>query len=316
MRAAAQEDPEVVRQLLARGADVHARSTTYDLPISLGNPLDDTGGGAVMVTQRGYTPLLFAARHGRVDNARLLLDAGADPNEAAPTGESALVIASFSDQGSVAKLLLERGADANEASAGYSALHTAILRGNLDLVESLLAHGADPNARLLKGSQQRREAYWFALSERWSGATPFWLASKFADVDIMRVLADHGADPRVAADNGTTPLMSIAGVGYRPIGVGFNRRDQGIGPDAARLFRAATEEPTLEGTTLALELGSDVNAVNDRGETAAHGAAGFGFSSVVELLVEHGARLDIENQRGQTAQQILCRGDSAAAICQ
>ncbi len=315
MRAAARDDPEVVRLLLEHGADIRARSTTYLLPVSLGNPLDDVGGGAVMVPQRGYTPLLFAARHGRVENVRLLLDAGADVDEAAPTGESALVVASFSGQGRVAALLLERGADPNDQGAGYTPLHTAVVRGDLELVEALCARGADPNARLIEGSQQRREAYWFALSERWRGATPFWLAAKFAEVDIMRALVDRGADPLLAADDGTTPLMSIAGIGYRPGSIGMNRRNQGIGPDAARLLKAANEQPTLEGTRLVLELGGDVNAANDNGNTAAHGAAVLGYASVVELLAEHGADLDVENQRGQTAQGVLCRQSPSHSLC-
>lgn len=315
MRAAARDNPEIVRLLLAHGADIHARSTTYLLPVSLGNPLDDVGGGAVMVPQRGYTPLLFAARHGHVDNVRLLLDAGADVNEAAPTGESALVVASFSGQGRVAALLLDRGADPNDQGAGYTPLHTAVVRGDLDLVEALCARAADPNARLKEGSQQRREAYWFALSERWRGATPFWLAAKFAEVDIMRVLVDNGADPLLAANDGTTPLMSIAGIGYRPGSIGMNRRNQGIGPDAAKLLKAANEQPTMTGTRMVLELGGDVNAANDDGNTAAHGAAVLGYASVVELLAEHGANLDVENQRGQTAKQVLCRQSPSHSLC-
>ena len=315
MRAAAGADPEVVRLLLAHGADIHARSTTYLLPVSLGNPLDDVGGGAVMVPQRGYTPLLFAARHGRVENVRLLLDVGADVDDTAPTGESALVVASFSGQGRVAALLLERGADPDDQGAGYTPLHTAVVRGDLELVEALCARGADPNARLAEGSQQRREAYWYALSERWRGATPFWLAAKFAEVDIMRALVDSGADPLLAADDGTTPLMSIAGIGYRPGSIGMNRRNQGIGPDAARLLKAANEQPTLEGTRLVLELGGVVNAANDNGNTAAHGAAVLGYASVVELLAAHGADLDVENQRGQTAQEVLCRQSPSHSLC-
>ena len=315
MRAAAGGNPELVRLLLAHGADVSARSNTYLLPVSLGNPLDDVGGGAVMVPQRGYTPLLFAARHGRVENARLLLDAGADVNAAAPTGESALVVASFSGQGRVARMLLERGADPDDQAAGYTPLHTAVVRGDLELVEALCARGADPNARLVEGSQQRREAYWFALSERWRGATPFWLAAKFAEIDIMRALLDHGADPLLAADNGTTPLMSIAGIGYRPGSIGMNRRNQGIGPDAARLLKAANEQPTLEGTRLVLALGADVNAANANGDTAAHGAAVLGYASVVELLAEHGADLTAENQRGQTPQAVLCRQTPEHPLC-
>jgi len=259
-----------------------------------------------MIPQRGFTPLLFAARHGRVENAGLLLDAGADVNEAAPTGESALVIAAFSDQGEVAAFLVERGADPNDTGAGYAALHTAVVRGDLELVKALVAHGADPNIRLTKGSANKRQAYWFALSERWAGATPFWLAAKFAEVDIMRALGETGADARLSTDEGLTPLMVIAGIGYRPGSVGLNRRDQGIGPDAAKLLAAATEQPTLAGTKIALKLGSDVNATNERGDTAAHGAASLGFASVVELLAEYGADLDIKNGSERTPMDMLC----------
>ena len=316
MRAAAQEDLEVVRLLLAHGADAHARSTTYQLAVSLGNATAELGGGSVMVPQRGFTPLLFAARHGRVENARLLLDAGVDVNEAAPTGESALVIASFSNQGEVARFLLERGADPNDLGAGYAALHTAVVRGNLELVKTLCARGADPNIRLTKGSPQRRQSYWYALSERWAGATPFWMAAKFAELDIMRALANNGADARLSTDTGITPLMAIAGISFRPGSVGLNRRDQGIGPDAARLLKAATEQPTWEGTKLALELGSDVTATNDRGDTAAHGAAALGFSSVVQLLAEHGADLDFKNKAERTAREVICRSsDSGFGNC-
>jgi len=307
MRAAAQENPEVVRLLLSHGADIHARSTTYELAVSLGNATAERGGGSVMIPQRGFTPLLLAARHGRVENARLLLDAGVDINEASPTGESALVIASFSAQGEVARFLVERGADLNDASAGYGALHTAVLRGDLELVKTLCAQGADPNIRLTNGSPQRRQSYWFAVSERWIGATPFWMAAKFAEIDIMRELAECGADAHLSTDDGITPLMVIAGISFRPGSVGLNRRDQGIGPDAARLLRAATEQPTLEGTRLALELGSDVNATNSRGDTAAHGAASLGFSSVVQLLAEHGADLNIKNSSERTAREVICR---------
>lgn len=307
MRAAGQENPEVVRLLLSHGADIHARSTTYELAVSLGNATSERGGGSVMIPQRGFTPLLFAARHDRVENARLLLDAGVDINESAPTGESALVIASFSDQGEVARFLVERGADPNDARAGYSALHTAVVRGDLELVKTLCTQGADPNIRLTNGSPQRRQSYWFAVSERWMGATPFWMAAKFAEIDIMRELAECGADARLSTDDGITPLMVIAGISFRPGSVGLNRRDQGIGPDAARLLRAATEQPTLEGTRLALELGSDVNATNSGGDTAAHGAASLGFSSVVQLLAEHGADLNIKNSSERTAREVICR---------
>ena len=260
MWAAAQSNPEVVRVLLAHGADLHARSDVHLLPVSLGE--GDPFGPPFMEPQRGSTPLLFAVRHGHVENARLLLDAGDDVNQVAPNGQSALVLASFSGQGELAAFLLERGADPEAAEAGYTALHAAVSRGDLELVKALAAHGADVNSRITKGSRQKRNINWYALSATLTGATPFWLAAKYAEVDIMRVLAENGADPLLSPENGTTPLMAVAGAGWNTRS--NNRRDQGIGVDAAELLVAAGERSTWEGTRLALELGSDPNATDPR----------------------------------------------------
>ena len=309
MWGAAQEDPEVVRVLLEHGADVRARSATHLLPVSLGDgdPFEES----VMQPQRGSTPLLFAARHGRIENARLLLDAGADVNETAPTGESVLVRASFSDQGKFAAFLLERGANPNAAGAGYTALHTAVLRGDLELVKALCAHRADPNSRITKGSRQHRNTNWYALSGSLAGATPFWLAAKYAEIEIMRFLVANGADPLLSPNNAMTPLMAVAGAGWRPRN--SNRRDQGVGVDAAQLLVSAGERSTWEGTKLALELGNDVNATDPDGNTALHAAVKLAFPTVVQLLVEHGGKLDIQNEDGKSAQDLMCR-DSAGNL--
>ncbi len=309
MWAATQENPEAVRVLLAHGADVHARSETHLLPINLGsgNPFEDY----VLQPQRGSTPLLFAARHGRIDNARLLLDAGADVNVKAPNGESALVLASFSDQGRMAAFLLERGADPTVDDAGYTALHTAVSRGDAALVKALCAHGADPNARLTNGSRQQRNLNYYSLSAQLAGATPFWLAAKYAEVGIMRALAACGADPLAMPDNGITPLMAAAGAGWATRA--SNRRGQGIGVDAARLLVAAGERPTFEAAKLALELGADVNATDPAGNTALHAAVRLAYPTVVDLLVEHGARLDVANDNGRSPQDLLCR-DAAGRL--
>ena len=302
MWAASQENPKVVRVLLAHGADIAARSDSHLLPVSLGD------GNAFeqyfMEPQRGSTPLLFAARNGRIENATLLLDAGADVNEGTPNGQSALVMASFSGQGELAAFLLERGAKPN-AAAGYTALHTAVLRGDLDLVRALFAHGADPNARIERGSRQQRNLNWYGLSGALAGATPFWLAAKYAEVEIMGFLASAGADPLLSPNNGITPLMAAAGAGWTTRS--SNRRDQGIGVDAARLLVSAGERATREGTKLALELGNEVNAADPDGNTALHAAVRLAYSSVVELLVDHGGDLDIENQAGRSARDLMCR---------
>ncbi len=303
MWAAAQPNPEAVRVLLAHGADVHARSTSHLLPVSLG------GGNAfeeyTMQPHRGSTPLLFAARNGRIENARLLLDAGADVNDKAPDGQSALVLSSFSGQGRFAELLLERGADPEAADAGYTALHTAVLRGDPVLVKALCAHGADPNSRITKGSRQQRNLNWYALSSAQAGATPFWLAAKFAEAEIMRSLAECGADPLLSPDNGAPPLLVAAGDGW--VTRSANRRGQGIGVDAARLLLSAAERPTREATLLTIELGNDPNATDPDGNTAMHEAVRLGFPTVVQLLVDHGGDLDIANQDGTSARDLICR---------
>ena len=309
MWAAAQENPEAVRVLLAHGADVHARSATHLLPVNLGD--GDPFEQFVMQPQRGSTPLLMAARNGRIENARLLLDAGADVNEQMPTGESALVLASFSDQGSFAAYLLERGADPNSADAGYTALHTAVSRGDAELVKALCAHGADPNSRLTKGSRLQRNLNFYSLSGKLAGATPFWLAAKYAEVEIMRTLAANGADPLLVPNNGLTSLMVAAGAGWTIRS--SNRRDQGIGIDAAQLLVSNSERSTWEATRLALELGGDVHATDPAGNTALHAAVTLAYPTVVELLVEHGAKLDRENKAGASAEDLACR-DAAGKL--
>ena len=180
MWAVAQGHPDVVRLLLAAGADVGARARTRSLLVSLGGSGAD---GAADLPLGGYTPLLFAARQGSVESARLLLDAGADVNETAPDGASPLVVASFSGHGELAAFLLRRGAEPNAARAGYAALHAAALRADERLVRTLVAHGADPDIRLTRGSRVPRATHWWVLPGSLAGATPFLLAAKYADIE-------------------------------------------------------------------------------------------------------------------------------------
>ena len=326
MWAVANRHPEVTRALLAHGADVRARSSTRTRVFSMGGSRSagSASGGISLeeVELGGSTPLLFAARSGDLESARQLVDAGADVHDTAPDGNTALVIAAHSGHGSLAAFLLDEGAEPNAAPLGYTALHAAVVRGNLldrnvrnadpgagvSLVRALLAHGADPDARLLKGTPVRRWSHDFAFMAPWVGATPFWLAAKFLEADMMRVLADAGADLRLASSNGTTPLMAAAGLGYsRGGGSAFikNRRDfSSYNPVASAELGSripvAEERLALEAVTLALELGADVNATSDGGDTALHAAAAQGMNTVIELLIDRGGDVNAENRRGQT----------------
>ena len=172
-------------------------------------------GPAKVVQMGGSTAMLFAARVGCIECAKALLAGGGNVNDIAPDGNSALVLAAHSGQGAFAAFLLDKDAQPNTHGAGYTALHAAVLRGDLDLVKALLAHGANPNARLENGTPLRRDGPDFALPESLVGATAFLLAAKYADVDMMRVLAAGGADVKVAAKDGSTPLLA-AGAELRP----------------------------------------------------------------------------------------------------
>jgi ankyrin repeat protein len=174
-------------------------------------------------------------------------------------------------------------------------LHVAVLRGDLELVKALLAHGANPNIPLTKGTPVLRDNLDLHLRSNLAGATPFFLAAKFVEVEMMRVLAAAHADPLAGLKDGTTPLMAAAGVGWRV--AAYTRRDT---PTPASVPPPPDDEETLEAVKLAIALGADVKATNDTGETALHGAAAGGYAPVIQLLVEKGAALNAKNRLGET----------------
>jgi ankyrin repeat protein len=305
MWAAAEKHPDAVRALIAGGADVKARSSIRHVAVTGGfsptDPESEKLKSVFEIDQGGYTPLLFAARSGDADSVELLLNAGADVNDAQPDGSSVLVVALLSGQGKVAKLLLDRGADANAARAGYAPLHAAVLRGETDMVEALLDHGADPNAKIIRGTPVPRYSKGFFLSSHMIGATPLFLAAQFDEPEMMRALAQHGANPNLAKPDGTTPLMAAAGIGWDE-----DRRERLVDPAEHDL--ALVQDPDtralmgsgLRSVQAAVDLGADVNATNQAGDTALHGAARHGFRSDIQFLADKGAKLDARNGAGQT----------------
>ena len=338
MWAAAQRHAAVVEVLLEYGADVDTRTVSWTEVVKT-SPDPWSPEYVTEQQQGGYTPLLFAARVGDLASARLLVEAGADVNDLAPVGTSAVVVAAHSGHGEVASYLVERGADPDAAEAGYTALHAAILHKDNDLVRTLLAHGADPNVTVERATPVRRDAVDFYLHPSYVGATPFWLAARFGAPDIMYQLAELGADPhaqhspsywpgslgvtedrRMIEEGPTTALMAAVGLGGRAPLVAVDRLGRIAESAPVRSTRRdpdwdKVEATTLAAVTLAVELGVDLNAADTDGNTALHAAARRGYDTVVEYLVVQGADLAVMNEGGLTpfdfARQGFGRGANA-----
>ena len=301
MWAVAARHPEVVKTLLEVGADPRSRTNVTTELVYKGfryitSPPAHSDGIIENAKRGGFTPLLFAAQQGDRQSAELLLAAGVDVNDTDASGASVLVVAAHSGHSKLAQMLVERGADPNAAGAGYTPLHAAVLRGDAPLVKALLAKGANPDTPLEAGTPVRKYGVDYALSAAWIGATPYWLAAKFAEPEIMRALADAKADTRRTIKDGTTPLMAAL-MGAQGQG---DRRDR-FQTEVQMAVAAPTQEAeTVATATAALELGADINATSSTGDTALHTAAARGLLPVIKLLASAGATLDVKNKRGQT----------------
>lgn len=210
---------------------------------------------------KGYSPLILAVENGHFELAVALLKAGADPNNR-PAGYAALHAIT-----TVRKPI--RG-DGDPPPFGSGNLNS------LDVVRQLVAHGADINVRLEKGDSGRGK---FTTT----GSTPFLLAARAADVPLMRLLLELGADVNLPNADNATPLLAAAGVGAL-----------GDGDEAA-----GTDEEAVEAARLLLELGADVNAADDNGETAMHGAAYQSRPKLVQLLADHHADINVWNRNNK-----------------
>ena len=309
---------EAVRALLKKGADVHAKDsqsgqTALIWAAAEGNvevieALIAAGADVKQRLDSGFTPFLFAVREGHIPAVKALLKAGADVNDSIPLfgrkriekknpprlGETALMFAVANAHFDLASFLLDAGADPNAKTTGYTALHivTDVRKpgggdndpppqglgemSSLEFVKKLVASGADINSRMTK-----KVAFGMTALNT-LGATPFLLASKTADAELMRLLATLGANPLLATTDGATPLMAAAGLGTRSPGED-----------------AGTENEVVEAVQVALELGNDINAVDKNGETAMHGAAYKNLPAVVELLAQRGADPAVWNQKNK-----------------
>ncbi|HTM30265.1 MAG TPA: ankyrin repeat domain-containing protein, partial [Vicinamibacterales bacterium] len=265
---------------------VHRRSDVWSQMMAVpphGVPLYNR-----MIPHGGDTALLFAARSGDLASAKLLVAAGAKVNDADAWGVSATMLAAHSGFADLLDFLLERGADPNAAEAGFTALHAAIMRRHAGMVTALLAYGADPNAPLKAWTPMRRSSKDYNFAPELVGATPFWLAARFSEPDVMRLLFDYGADAQVVhrgnyhseqpiepRSHVTNAVMAAAGIGGGTAWVPPGRQER--------------EGLMLEAIQIAVELGVDVNAADTDGRTALDAARALKFERVASFLVEHGA---------------------------
>ena len=342
MAAARSGRVTAVNTLLAAGADANLRESARgqtalmwavaEKHVGVMRALLDAGVDVNSASTSGFTPLMFVAREGDIDSARLLLEHGAKVNAVSSDGSTALLVAVVRGHVALAELLLERGADPDANDAGYASLHWAAgtwetsttydykftsgewvaLIGipsreeKLRLLKSLIAHGADVNARAKTSPPRFGYTLFHVQQSDLSGATPFFLAAIVADTEVMRLLLGAGADPRIVLSDGTTPLMMAAGRG---------RVDSET---------QVPESHALEAVKLLLDVGAEVNQANKRGDAALHAAAVAGLNSVVQYLVDHGAQVNAKTADGKTplakaqgtvvAMQLVVRPNTAALL--
>jgi uncharacterized protein len=300
--AAAENHAAVIEALVGNGADVNGRSASPRFPLP---EYGDGKSGRLTVLPRGsWTPLMYAARQNAVDAVRALADAGADLNLIDPDGTTALVIAVINAHYDLADVLLEKGANPDIGDVtGMTPLYAAVdlnsfpdtpgrpapkpagALDTVDMVKTLLRHGANPNVRLrapiLVRVHDRGDP---TLGE---GATPLMRAARKSDVALMRLLIEKGADPKLTTRTGASALLFASGFG-------------GAGRFAEYEERQATDAEILEAAVVCLQAGADVNAVNDAGQSALHLAAASRGDAFVRLLADHGARLDLKDRQGRT----------------
>jgi ankyrin repeat protein len=306
MWAVLENHVDMLELLLARGADINAHT---NVTITKGEYVPAraaAASGVGIVRQRalptangGMTPLLFAIRDGNAPMTRLLLDHGAKVDEPSGNHTTPLIIALLNGRVALATELLNRGADRNAADDYHRAPLFAAIdlrnfnhekygdlptdgRDPLELIQALLKKGANPNLQTdtvpVHGLMQF-DASWV----NFDGETPFVRAALSGDIEVMRLLLEHGADPNIATTQGSTALMAAAGINWIP-GQTYTR----------------SEADYVEAVKLCLERDAPVNASNTLGLTAMHGAANRGWLSIMQMLADHGAKVNAKDKEGRT----------------
>ena len=289
--AIAEHHSDIVALLIERGADVNvvSRAVTGRGRGAEGRaPSDfDPSADPVSYANGGFTPLHFAAREGQIEAARMLLAAGADIDPVAADGKTPLNLAIYNGHYELASQLIDAGADVNRTDAeGFPPLFWAVDRRNMEwnpgfpwvqtadplpLIEKLLAAGAEADTFVGRTPVSRRN---FGGSPRVAFATALMRAAYSADVELVQLLLEHGADPLVRNEDNETPLLVAAGYGW------IDGYSQG-----------RSNEERLATIRLLIAEGADVNWACDHGITPLMVAANFGVTEIIQHLVDEGADL-------------------------
>lgn len=300
MWAAAESHPDAVKMLIAHGADVNARSNLnhWDRQVT-SEPREK------WLPLGNLTPMMFAARQGCLECVKILAEAKADMSAVDPDGISVTLFAIINGHYDVADYLVNHGANVNAADkTGRTALFSAVdfhippqdnrpapreidsSVPSFTLIQDLVAHGANVNAQLKSQQPYRAKLDRGDDTMLTTGATPLLRAAKGGDVEAVKFLLEHGADPKLATRSGINSLMAAAGLGTKE-------------EDTTGRFK--TEDEIIQTIELCIKSGADVNAQDSRGQTALIGAAEKGYDKVIEYLAGHGAKLDLKDKQGKTA---------------
>jgi len=300
MWAAAQRHPQMITVLVEAGADVNARSTIIAWERQRTSEPRDK-----WLPPGGLTAMLFAAREGCVDCVKVLASSGADIDAIDPDSHTPLVLAMMNGHYDVAGALIAAGADVNLAdSVGRTPLYAAVddhtmpssnrpapketddTLTSMDIIKMLLDRGANVNAALRAAVPYRTKLDRGGDGVLGAGTTPLLRAAKAGDTPVIAMLLEKGANAKAATRNGVNGIMMAAGVATR---------------EEDMTGRNKTQKDAIDTIALLVKAGTDVNAADTQGRTAAHGAALWGFTDVVKFLQANGAKLDVKDKRGLTA---------------